>query len=97
MDLHTYIHNWSLQPFSQDYGLAAHITHVVCVNFIHEWGTFSLTSTTNDRFFEEIFHGRCIYSQTFCQKSAERKTPKIYCFSYFVLTLELGYEPGLYV
>ena len=32
----TYIHNWPLQPFSQDYGLVSHTTHVVCVNFIHE-------------------------------------------------------------
>ena len=30
---HTYIHNWPLQPFSQDYGLAYHTTHVVCVKF----------------------------------------------------------------
>ena len=29
----TYIHNWRLQPFSQDCGLASHITYVVCVNF----------------------------------------------------------------
>ena len=33
---HTYIHNWSLQPFSQDYDLASHTTYVVCVNFMHE-------------------------------------------------------------
>ena len=32
--IHTYIHNWPLQPFSQDYGLAAHTIHVVCVKFI---------------------------------------------------------------
>ena len=32
-----YIHNWLLQPFSQDYGLAAHTTHIVCCNFICEW------------------------------------------------------------
>ena len=34
-----YIHNynWSLQPFSQDFGIASHTTHVVCVNFIREW------------------------------------------------------------
>ena len=25
-----------LQPFSQDYGLASHTTHVVCVNFTRE-------------------------------------------------------------
>ena len=34
---YTYIHNWPLQPFSQDYGLASHTTYVVCVNFIREW------------------------------------------------------------
>ena len=32
-----YIHNRSLQPFSQDYNLVNHTTYVVCVNFIHEW------------------------------------------------------------
>ena len=26
--LYTYIHNWPLQPFSQDYGLVSHTTHV---------------------------------------------------------------------
>ena len=35
--LHTYIHNWPLQPFSQDYGLDSHTTYVVCVNFIRRW------------------------------------------------------------
>ena len=30
-------HNWLLQPFSQDYGLASRTTHVVCFNFLHEW------------------------------------------------------------
>ena len=33
----TYIHNWPLQAFSQDYGLACHTTYVVCVNFIRKW------------------------------------------------------------
>ena len=35
--LHTYIHNWSLQPFSQDYDLVSYITYVVRVNFLHGW------------------------------------------------------------
>ena len=35
------------------------------------------------QFFAKLFHGRCIYSQSFCQKSAERKSPKKYC-SYFI-------------
>ena len=34
---YTYIHNWLLQHFSQDYGLAFRTTHVVCVNFIRGW------------------------------------------------------------
>ena len=67
----TYIYNWSLQPFRQDYGLASHTTLVVCVKFVLQC---SLTSTRNDRF---------IYSQSFCQKSAEKKSPKKY-FSYFI-------------
>ena len=32
---HTYIHNWPIQPFCQNYGLASHTTHVV--HFIREW------------------------------------------------------------
>ena len=27
----TYIHNWSLQPFSQDYDQTSHTTYVCCV------------------------------------------------------------------
>ena len=34
---HAYIHNRSLQSFSQDYNLVAHNGHIVCVNFIREW------------------------------------------------------------
>ena len=37
VDVEHYIHNRSLQPFSQDYDIASHITHVVCFNFICEW------------------------------------------------------------
>ena len=38
--------------------------------------TYSLTSTPNDKIFEKLFHGNLIiYSQSFCQKSAERKSP----------------------
>ena len=48
-------------------------------------GTYSLKSTLNDRFFEKLF-----YSQSFCQKSVERKL-------YFVLMSGLVLEPGLYV
>ena len=77
---HTYIHNWPLQPFSQDYCfLVSHTTYVVWVNFIHKW------STPNDRFFfEKHFMAILCSCQSFCQKSVERKSPKKY-FSYLVL------------
>ena len=39
----------------------------------------SLTSTPNE-IFEKIFHGRFIYSQSFCHKSAERKSRKNFFF-----------------
>ena len=40
--VHMYIHSWSLQPFSHDYGL-------LCVLILYESGrAYSLTSTPND-------------------------------------------------
>ena len=80
---YAYIHNWPLQPFSQDYGLASHITHVVCVNFIREWRDLQFNVDSEQQIFEKLFHGRFVYSQSFCHKSAERKSPKKY-FSYFI-------------
>ena len=78
--LHAYIHNWPLQPFSQDYGLASHTTHVLCVNFICEWRDLQFNVDSERQSFEKLFHGRFIYSQSFCQKTAERKSPKKYLF-----------------
>ena len=55
-------------------------------------GTCSLNSTPNDRFFEKLFMSILFYSQSFCQKSAEMKSPKKY-FSYLVLMSGLEHEP----
>ena len=52
-----------------------HTIYVVCVNFIHKSGTYSLKSIPNARFFEKRFMAIFIYSQSFCNKSAERKSP----------------------
>ena len=54
----TYIHTYIitiLQTFSQDYGLASHTTHVVFVDLYVSSGTYSLTSTPNDRFLRNFF------------------------------------------
>ena len=58
--------------------LVSHTIYVVCVNFIY------ISDGTERQIFLETFHGNFIYSQGFCQKSAERKSPKKY-FLYFVL------------
>ena len=42
--MHRYIHNSPLQPFSQDYSLASHTTHVVCVNFKRKWWDLQFNS-----------------------------------------------------
>ena len=61
--------------------LVSHTIYVVCVNFLYiSGGTYSLKSTPNDRFWETIHGHFFIYSQSFCQKSAERKSPKKYFF-----------------
>ena len=31
---YTFIHNWQMQPFHQDYGLASQTTYVACIEFI---------------------------------------------------------------
>ena len=69
------MHNWSLQPFGQDYDLASPVTYVVCVNFIHEWRDQQFKVDSETQFFLEAFHGNFIYSQSFCLKSAKRKWP----------------------
>ena len=54
---------------------------MLCVLILYvKGGTDSLTSTPNDRFFENLFNGKFIYPQSFCQKYAERKSPKKYIF-----------------
>ena len=53
--MHTYIHNWPLQLFSQDYDLISHTTYVVCVNFIHKWQvTYSLKSLPKGRYLRNL-------------------------------------------
>ena len=53
--LHTYIHNWPLQPFSWDYGIASHTTHVVCINFIRKWRDLQFNIDSEREIFENFF------------------------------------------
>ena len=89
--IHTYIHNCALQPLSQDYGLASYTTYVVCINFIHKWRDLHFKVDTEQQIFEKLSWQLFIYSQRFCQTSADRKSPKKY-FRIFVLMSDLGFE-----
>ena len=61
--IHTYIHNWSLQPFSQDYGLASYTTHVVFVNFMCEWRDLQLYVDSERQNFEKLFHSEICWEE----------------------------------
>ena len=61
-----YIHNWPLQHASQDYGLASHTTHVVCVNFIRDWRDLEFNADYKRQIFGKLFNGRFIYSRSRC-------------------------------
>ena len=67
--IHTYLHNFPLQPFSQDL----------------RSGTYSLTSAANDRFFEKLLLGRIYLLSEFLQEVCwEEIYDEIFLFfSYF--------------
>ena len=95
--LHTYIIG-HYNPSVRIIDLVSHTTYVVCVNFIHKLRDlqFKVDFERQVFVFEKLFMAILVYSQSFCQKSAERKSPKKY-FSYFVLMSGLGLEPWLFV
>ena len=53
--IHTYIHNWLLQPFSQNYDPVSHTTYVVCVNFLHTWRDLQFKVDSEWQIFEKLF------------------------------------------
>ena len=55
------------------------------VNFIHKWQDLQFKVDSERQIFWQTFQSCSKYSQSFCQKSAEIKSPKKYFFSYFVL------------
>ena len=60
----TYIHNWSLQYFFQDYDLASYTTYVVCVNFIHEWQDLQFKENSERQIFENLFSEFLLKTET---------------------------------
>ena len=80
--IHTYIIGY-YSPSVRIIDLVSHTTYVVCVNFIQKWRDLQFKV---DSFFEKLFMA-ILFTLSFCQKSAERKSPKM---------PDLGYESGLY-
>ena len=90
-----YKYNWSLQFFNQDYGpIFSHI-NVMSINFIHTWVARPQFKVDSKRqIFEKLFMAILFLSHSFCQKCAERKPSKKYCFFHiFILMSDLGFEP----
>ena len=87
MYIHMYIHTLLAIRTLQNYDLASHTTHVVYVNFIREWQQLQFNIGSERQLFEKLFRDNLIYYQSFCQKSAERTSPKIYLF--FVLRFDI--------
>ena len=56
------IHNVPLQSFNQVYGLVAPTIHVVCVTLIRECWNLQFSIDYERKIFEQLFHGRLIYS-----------------------------------
>ena len=53
---------------------------VTVINFIHGWRVLQFNVDSERQIFEKLFHDRFIYSQSFYQKSTEKKSPKKYFF-----------------
>ena len=51
-------------------------SYVVGFNFRHAWRDLQFNIDSEQQIFEKFFYGNFIFSQSFCQKSAERKSPK---------------------
>ena len=67
--------------------------YVVWVNFTSGWPNLQFKADSERQIFEKLFHGdfSLNFTQSFCQNSAERKSPKIYSFhSFFVLISNCG-------
>ena len=89
-----HIHTYVIGHYNPSVRIIDLVSLDVCVNFIHKWRDVQFKIDSERQIFWEPFHGNYIFSQSFCQKSAERKSPKKY-FSYFVLMS--GFEPWLFV
>ena len=95
--LHTHIIG-HYKPSVRIIDLVSHTTLMLCELILYVSAEDLQFKVASERqIFRESFHGNFIYSPSFCQKSAERKSPTKFLL-YFVLMLSgLGLEPWLLV
>ena len=86
-----YIYNWPSQPFSQDYGLASHDTHVVCVNFIHEQRNLQLKVDSEGQIFEKLFMAILFTLRVFARNLLKEVAEEIFSFSCLTWGLKRSY------
>ena len=72
-DTYIHIHNWPFQSFSQNYGLASHVTHVVCINFIR-------TTKFLRRFFNAGLFTLRVFARNRLGRNCRRNIFFIFCF-----------------
>ena len=84
------------KKFSSPFYISGNTRLLYYIHTLHYNPSVRIIIRTIDVFFENLFMAIFIYSQRFCQKSTERKSPKKY-FSYSVLMSGLGLEPCLFV
>ena len=64
---------------------------IACDNFLRKWRDLQFNTPSERQIFKKLFHARFIYSQSFCQQSAERKSSK----KYFFFTFRFDAWPGI--
>ena len=90
--LYQIIHcNW--HTFIQDYGLASHTNYFVWDNFIHEWRDLQFNVDSALQRLEKLLYSSVTYCQSFCQKYAQRKSPKKYIFFFLFRCLTWDTSP----
>ena len=89
-----YICNWPLQPFSQDYGLTSHTTHVVILNFIREWRDLQFNVDSKRQIFEKLFF-LFLFTLRIFARNLLRGNPRINIFFFHIMFWYLAWDTNL--
>ena len=94
--LHTYVHNWSLQHFSQDCNLGSQTTYIVGSNLKHEWRQLQFKVVSERQIFEKFFHINFISHSLFLPEICCEEVIEEIFFHIYVVMCDLGLKLGPY-